>query len=292
MTVKKIRKAVIPAAGFGTRFLPATKTVPKEMMPIVDKPAIQYVIEEAVASGIEEILIITSRYKKCLEDYFDVAYELEHVLVKSGKIKQLEDISSVNKLAHIEYVRQLEAKGLGHAVGMAKSFVGDEAFAVILPDDLVYSEKPCLKQLIDIFEEKKSSVIGVQKVPKEDVSKYGIVDGKAITEKLYEVNGLVEKPTIEEATTDVAIVGRYILTPEIFEKIAETKVGAKGEIQLTDALIGLLKNQSMYACVFDGIRYDTGNTKGYLKAVFDYAMRRDDIKDEYLEFINSRISNI
>lgn len=285
----KIRKAIIPAAGFGTRFLPATKSVPKEMMPVVDKPAIQYVVEEAVASGIEDILIITSRHKKSIEDYFDANPELELALEKGNKIDLLNEIKDVNNLANIHYIRQREAKGLGHAVACAKTFVGNEPFAIILPDDLIYSEIPCLKQMTDLFDKYQTSILGVQRVDYDKVNKYGIVTGKQLSENLYKVDGMVEKPPIDKAPTNIAIVGRYIVTPKIFDILENSKPGALGEIQLTDGLLQLLETQDMYAYVFDGKRYDTGNKKGYLEAVVDYTLRRKDLRDDFINYIKTVI---
>ncbi len=284
--MKKIKKAVIPAAGLGTRFLPATKAVPKEMLPIVDIPTIQYIIEEAVNSGIEDILIITGRNKKPIEDHFDKSYELEYELEKPNKEDLLKLVKDISSLANIHYIRQKEARGLGHAVYCAKSFAGGEPFAVILGDDIVYSEKkPCLKQLIDVFDEYGSTVLGVQTVPHDQVYKYGIVKGEKKSDRLYKVFDLVEKPKVEDAPTDVAVLGRYIITPEIFECIENTAPGAGGEIQLTDALKLLAKKQDIYAFDFEGKRYDAGDKLGFLKATVEYALRRDDLKDEFLKYL-------
>ena len=243
----KVRKAIIPAAGLGTRFLPATKAQPKEMLPIVDKPTIQYIIEEAIASGIEEILIITGRNKKCIEDHFDKSIELEMELAKSGKEDLLELVKDISDMVDIHYIRQKEPKGLGHAIYCAKAFVGNEPFAVMLGDDIVDSEKPCLKQLIDCFSEYKTTILGVQTVPDKDVNKYGIVDGIHIEDRVYKVKDLVEKPSLEDAPSNVAILGRYIITPQIFDILENTKPGKGGEIQLTDALKTLIsKKQCMH----------------------------------------------
>jgi len=255
----KVRKAIIPAAGLGTRFLPATKAQPKEMLPIVDKPTIQYIIEEAVASGIEEILIVTGRNKKCIEDHFDRSVELELELEKSNKDEMLEMVKEISDIADIHYIRQKEPKGLGHAILCARAFVGDEPFAVLLGDDVVDSEVPCLKQLMDCYDEYKTSILGVQTVPKDDVNKYGIVDGLHIEDRVYKVKNLVEKPAIEEAPSNVAILGRYIITPQIFNILEETKPGKGGEIQLTDALETLISQEAMYAYNFEGKRYDVGD---------------------------------
>lgn len=271
---KRIRKAVIPAAGLGTRFLPATKAQPKEMLPIVDKPTLQYIIEEAIDSGIEEILIITGRNKKSIEDHFDRSLELEIELEKSGKKEMLEMVKDISNMVDIHFIRQKEPKGLGHAIHCAKTFVGDDPFAVLLGDDIVYNEgKPCLKQLMDCYSEYKTSVLGVQTVSRENVNKYGIVDGLHIEDRVYKVKGLVEKPSIEEAPTNVAILGRYIITPKIFEILENTKPGKGGEIQLTDALLELMEQEAMYAYDFQGMRYDVGDKLGFLQATVEYALR-------------------
>ena len=284
----KVRKAIIPAAGLGTRFLPATKAQPKEMLPIVDKPTIQYIIEEAVASGIEEILIITGRNKKSIEDHFDKSVELELELEKNGKIKMLEMVREISDMVDIHFIRQKEPRGLGHAISCAKTFVGNEPFAVLLGDDIVYNEgRPCLKQLIDCYNEYKTSILGVQTVNPQDVNKYGIVDGLHIEDRVYKVKGLVEKPSIEEAPTNVAILGRYIITPQIFKILEETKPGKGGEIQLTDALLKLMEEEAMYAYDFEGTRYDVGDKLGFLKATVEYALRREKLRDGFIEYLNS-----
>ena len=284
---KKIRKAIIPAAGLGTRFLPATKAQPKEMLPIVDKPTIQYIIEEAVASGIEEILIITGRSKKCIEDHFDKSVELELELEKSGKEEMLKMVREISDMVVIHFIRQKEPRGLGHAISCAKTFVGNEPFAVLLGDDIVYNEgKPCLKQLIDCYDEYKTSVLGVQTVEAKDVNKYGIVNGIHIEDRVYKVKGLVEKPPVEEAPSNVAILGRYIITPQIFKILEETKPGKGGEIQLTDALLKLIDEEAMYAYDFEGTRYDVGDKLGFLKATVEYALRREDLRDGFIEYLN------
>ena len=285
---KKIRKAIIPAAGLGTRFLPATKAQPKEMLPIVDKPTIQYIIEEAVASGIEEILIITGRSKKCIEDHFDKSVELELELEKSGKEEMLKMVREISDMVDIHFIRQKEPRGLGHAISCAKTFVGNEPFAVLLGDDIVYNEgKPCLKQLIDCYDEYKTSVLGVQTVESKDVNKYGIVNGIHIEDRVYKVKGLVEKPAVEEAPSNVAILGRYIITPRIFKILEETKPGKGGEIQLTDALLNLISEEAMYAYDFEGTRYDVGDKLGFLKATVEYALRREDLRDGFIEYLNT-----
>ncbi|ELC8398746.1 UTP--glucose-1-phosphate uridylyltransferase GalU [Clostridium perfringens] len=285
---KKIRKAIIPAAGLGTRFLPATKAQPKEMLPIVDKPTIQYIIEEAIASGIEEILIITGRSKKCIEDHFDKSVELEMELEKSGKNELLDLVRDISDMVDIHYIRQKEPRGLGHAIHCAKTFVGDEPFAILLGDDVVYNEeKPCLKQLIDCYNEYKTSVLGVQTVPESHVSKYGIVDGKYIEGKVYKVKGLVEKPSVEEAPSNVAILGRYIVTPRIFDILENTQPGKGGEIQLTDALLELMEQEAMYAYDFEGRRYDVGDKLGFLEATVEYALRRPELREGFIEYLNN-----
>lgn len=287
--MKKIKKAIIPAAGLGTRFLPATKAQPKEMLPIVDKPTIQYIVEEAIESGIEDIMIITGRNKRAIEDHFDKSYELESELEKSNKTELLQLVRDISNLANIHYIRQKEAKGLGHAIHCAKSFIGDEPFAVLLGDDIVYSKKPCLKQMIEVFNHYQTSILGVQTVPHDQVSKYGIVAGDRVADRVYKVSGLVEKPSCEEAPTDVAILGRYIITPEIFECLEQTKPGAGGEIQLTDALKTLASNQVMYAYDFEGCRYDVGDKLGFLKATVEYALRRGDLHDDFKAYLGDII---
>lgn len=288
----KVRKAIIPAAGFGTRFLPATKAQPKEMLAIVDKPAIQYIVEEAIKSGIEEILIITGRNKSSIENHFDKSPELEHMLKEKGKTDLLKISEDISNMANIHYVRQKEMKGLGHAVLQAKAFVGNEPFAVLLGDDIVDNDIPCLKQLIDLYEEKNASVLGVQSVNKEDVSKYGIVDGKKIKERTFHVDSLIEKPSVEEAPTNVAILGRYVLSPEIFNVLETTGVGKGGEIQLTDALVELAKKEDMYAYDFIGKRYDTGDKLGFLKATVEFALKHDELNESFKEYIKEIAKNI
>lgn len=282
----KIRKAIIPAAGLGTRFLPATKAQPKEMLPIVDKPTLQYIIEECVASGIEEILIITGRNKKSIEDHFDRSVELEMELEKSGKQEMLEMVREISDMVNIHFIRQKEPRGLGHAILCAKTFVGNEPFAVLLGDDVVYNdEKPCLKQLIDCYGEYKTSVLGVQTVDPNDVNKYGIVGGIHIEDRVYKVKNLVEKPAVEEAPSNVAILGRYIITPRIFEILEETKPGKGGEIQLTDALLQLVKEEAMYAYDFEGRRYDVGDKLGFLQATVEYALRKPELREGFIEYL-------
>jgi UTP--glucose-1-phosphate uridylyltransferase len=289
---KKIRKAIIPAAGLGTRFLPATKAQPKEMLPIVDKPTIQYIIEEAIASGIEEILIVTGRNKKCIEDHFDKSVELEMELAKNHKDELLELVKDISDMVDIHYIRQKEPRGLGHAIHCAKSFVGDEPFAILLGDDIVYtdeSQRPCLKQLMDCYDEYRTSILGVQSVDPENVSKYGIVDGIQIEDRVCKVKGLVEKPSKEDAPSNTAILGRYIVTPKIFEILENTKPGKGDEIQLTDALLELVKSEAMYAYNFEGKRYDVGDKLGFLEATVEYALRKPELRDEFIEYLKSVI---
>ena len=283
----KVKKAIIPAAGLGTRFLPATKAQPKEMLPIVDKPTIQYIIEEAVASGIEEILIITGRNKKCIEDHFDKSVELELELEKSGKEELLELVRYISDMVDIHYIRQKEPKGLGNAIYCAKTFVGNEPFAVMLGDDLVDSEVPCLKQLIDCYSEYQTNILGVQKVKKEDVSKYGIVDGIFIEDRVYKVKDLVEKPVVEEAPSDIAILGRYIITPQIFDILKNTTPGKGGEIQLTDALKKLREEEAIYAYNFEGQRYDVGDKLGFLQANIEFALKKPELRDNFIKYLEA-----
>jgi UTP--glucose-1-phosphate uridylyltransferase len=281
----KIRKAIIPAAGLGTRFLPATKAQPKEMLPIVDKPTLQYIIEEAVESGIEEILIITGRNKKSIEDHFDKSIELELELETKGKYDLLKEVRKISDMVNIHYIRQKEPKGLGHAIYCAKSFIGNEAFAVLLGDDIVHADKPCLRQMIEAYDYYKTSVLGVQEVPLEDVRKYGIVDVEYVEGRVYKVNGLVEKPAVEDAPSNIAILGRYIINPAIFEILEHTQPGKGGEIQLTDALKELAQREDMYAYDFEGRRYDVGDKQGYLEATVEFALRREDLKEEFLKYL-------
>lgn len=283
----KVRKAIIPAAGLGTRFLPATKAQPKEMLPIVDKPTIQFIIEEAIASGIEEILIITGRGKRAIEDHFDRSLELEEELKKKGQESLLAQVRQIAELCNIHYIRQKEAKGLGHAIHCAKAFIGDEPFAVLLGDDIVDAKVPCLKQMINAYDEYQTSILGVQRVAREDVPKYGIVEGKQIDERIYKVKTLVEKPDIDQAPSDVAILGRYIITPAIFKYLENAKPGKNGEIQLTDSLCELAKKEPMYAYDFIGRRYDVGNKLGFLQATVEFALKREDLKDDFEAYLRS-----
>lgn len=284
----KVTKAVIPAAGLGTRFLPATKACPKEMLPIVDKPTIQYIIEEALASGITDILIISGRTKRAIEDHFDRSPELEYNLEEHGKadlLKIVKDIADIN----LHYVRQKEPRGLGHAILCAKAFVGNEPFAVLLGDDVVYNDEyPCLKQLIDVYDATGGSVLGCQTVPKEKVSSYGIVASTPTEDgRVYRVNDMVEKPAVEEAPSQLAVLGRYVINPEIFQILETTKPGKGGEIQLTDALKVLAKMQKMYAYDFIGRRYDVGDKNGYLEATVEYALRRPELADKFKAYLKN-----
>lgn len=287
----KVRKAIIPAAGLGTRFLPATKAQPKEMLPIVDKPTIQYIIEEAVASGIEEILIITGRNKRAIEDHFDKSVELEMELKNKHKDELLKLVDDISNMAEIYYIRQKEPKGLGHAINCAKTFVGNEPFAVMLGDDVVDNDIPCLKQMIDVFDEYKTTILGVQEVSYEDVNKYGIVKGMHIENGVYKVKDLVEKPDKDKAPSNIAILGRYIITPKIFDILEHTKPGKGGEIQLTDALKELLTTEAMYAYTFKGKRYDVGDKLGFLQATVEFALKRDDLKGEFLSYLRNIIDS-
>lgn len=288
---KTVKKAIIPAAGLGTRFLPATKSQPKEMLPIVDKPTLQYIIEEAINSGIEEILIITGRNKKSIEDHFDKSVELELELQQKGKTEMLEMVQEISNMVNIHYIRQKEPKGLGHAIHCAKSFIGDEPFAVLLGDDIVDSDAPCLKQLIDAYDEYKTSILGVQEVAKEDTNKYGILDCKYIEDRVYKVKDMVEKPNVEEAPSNVAILGRYIITPAIFEILENQAPGKGGEIQLTDALKTLAQHEAIYAYNFEGRRYDVGDKLGFLEATIDFALKRDNLRDGLMEYMKNIVKD-
>ena len=281
----KIRKAVIPAAGLGTRFLPATKAIPKEMVPIVDKPTLQYIVEEAAASGIEDILIVTGRTKRAIEDHFDKSYELETELEKKGKLDYLEVLQKISNLANIHYVRQKEAKGLGHAIYCAKFFAENEPFAVLLGDDVVASETPCLKQMIEQYETYQASILGVQTIPESETSKYGIIKGQKIGDRMDHADDMVEKPAPGTAPSNVAVLGRYIISPDIFRCLEQTQPGAGGEIQLTDALRMLAEKEDLYAYDFIGRRYDVGSKQGYLEATVDFALDRPDLHDEFLQYL-------
>ena len=287
MTVKK---AIIPAAGLGTRFLPATKSQPKEMLPIVDKPTLQYIIEEAIESGIEEILIITGRNKKSIEDHFDKSVELELELEQKGKTEMLEMVRNISNMVNIHYIRQKEPKGLGHAINCAKSFIGNEPFAVLLGDDIVDSDTPCLKQLIGAYNEYKTTILGVQEVAKEDTNKYGILSVKHIEDRVYKVKDMVEKPPIDKAPSNIAILGRYIINPSIFEILENQTPGKGGEIQLTDALKTLATQEAIYAYNFEGRRYDVGDKLGFLEATIDFALKRDELRDDLLNYMREVVS--
>lgn len=284
---QKIRKAVFPAAGLGTRFLPATKASPKEMLPLVDKPLIQYVVEEAVASGIESILIVTGRGKSAIEDHFDISFELEQLLRERGKDEILAEARGVSELARISYVRQKEALGLGHAVLQARDFVGDEPFAVMLADDIVDAETPALKQMLRVYEEFDAPVLGTMQVAGEAISRFGVIDAAEVGEGVYKIKDMVEKPPFAEAPSDLAIIGRYILTPDIFDEIERTGRGTGGEIQITDAMRALLKRRPFYAVRFEGTRHDAGDKLGFLIATVEFALKRPDLAPQFKEYLRS-----
>ncbi|HHX74869.1 MAG TPA: UTP--glucose-1-phosphate uridylyltransferase GalU [Firmicutes bacterium] len=288
--MRTIRKAIIPAAGFGTRFLPATKAQPKEMLPLINKPSIQYIVEEAIASGIEDILIITGRNKRAIEDHFDHNVELENFLKKQGKLDEYSEVLKIATMADIHFIRQKEQLGLGHAVLCARCFVGDEPFAVLLGDDIIDNpSKPALLQMVEQYRQYGKTVVGVQPVPTAEVSKYGIISGRQIGEALYELDDLIEKPAPEEAPTNLAIVGRYIIHPEIFAILAETKPGRGGEIQLTDALRELCTKQGMQALALQGERHDIGDKWGYIKAILSFALRSDELRDKLTAFLREQL---
>jgi UTP--glucose-1-phosphate uridylyltransferase len=278
-------KAVIPAAGLGTRFLPATKAQPKEMLPLVDKPAIHYVVKEAVDSGIDDILIITGRGKRAIEDYFDRSIELENLLRAKGDRKQLAEIEEISGMANIHYIRQKEARGLGHAILCAEKHVGDEPFVVLLGDDIVFSKKPCTQQCVELYERYNSPIIAVERVPRHMISSYGVVKGRHVSEKLVLIEDLIEKPSPEKAPSDLGILGRYVLTPDVFKFLQETKPGKNNEIQLTDALRKLNKSREMYAYVIDGKRYDLGNKIDYMKASIECALFRHEMGPELMQYL-------
>ncbi|HHV63586.1 MAG TPA: UTP--glucose-1-phosphate uridylyltransferase GalU [Peptococcaceae bacterium] len=289
--MKKIRKAVIPAAGLGTRFLPATKAQPKEMLPIVDKPTIQYIVEEAVQSGIEDVIIVTGRSKRAIEDHFDRSVELEVYLEKNDKLELLALVKNIGEMVDIHYVRQKEALGLGHAVYSARRFIGNEPFAVLLGDDIIYSAEPCLKQMIRHYELYGSNIIGVQEVPLQDVSKYGIISGRKIGARLFKAENLVEKPRPEEAPeVPLAIMGRYILMPEIFDILGELPPGKGGEIQLTDGLLVLSKTQDVLAYNFEGKRYDVGDKLGFVRATIEFALRHEEIAEPLMDYLEELVT--
>lgn len=283
----KVRKAVFPAAGLGTRFLPATKAQPKEMLPIVDKPIIQYGVEEALAAGCDQIIIITGRGKSAIEDHFDVSYELEKMLEERKKTELLTIVRQISDMIHVAYVRQKEAMGLGHAVLMARELVGNEPFAVLLADDVIDANPPCLKQMIDQFDQTQSSIIATQQVDGPAISAYGVIDAKAVSgnDRLYEVQNMVEKPRLEEAPSNLAIIGRYILTPAIFEVLDRTPLGTGGELQLTDAMRLLLKQEKIYGYRYEGKRHDAGDKLGFLKATVEFALKRSELGPQFREYL-------
>jgi UTP--glucose-1-phosphate uridylyltransferase len=289
--MKRIRKAVFPAAGLGTRFLPATKAQPKEMLPLVDKPLIQYGVEEALAAGCDQIIIVTGRGKQAIEDHFDVSYELEKMLEERGKTDLLGIVRAISDMIHVAYVRQKEALGLGHAVLMARELVGDEPFAVLLADDIIDAPTPCLKQMIGVYEDTGSSVIATQEVPGPAISSYGVLDAAPtdgrFAGRAYEVRNLVEKPKPEEAPSNLAIIGRYILTPRIFDVLERTPTGRGGELQLTDGLRLLLQSEKIYGYRFEGTRYDTGDKLGFLKATVEFALQRDDLGADFRRYLEA-----
>ena len=282
-----INKAVLPAAGLGTRFLPATKAQPKEMLPLVDKPLIQYVVEESVGAGITNVIIVTGRGKTAIEDHFDVSFELERFLEDKGKENELEIVKAISDLVNVSYVRQKEALGLGHAVAVAEPLVGDEAFAVLLGDDLVASDVPCIQQMIEVYEQVKAPVLAVMRVPGDEISSYGVIAATSESESLHRVSRLVEKPPADEAPSDLAIIGRYILTPAIFEHVKKTGADVGGEIQLTNALESLLSETPIYGFEFEGVRHDCGNKLGFLKASVEYALSRSDLGAQFRDYLKS-----
>jgi UTP--glucose-1-phosphate uridylyltransferase len=285
--VQKVRKAVFPAAGLGTRFLPATKASPKEMLPLVDKPLIQYVVEEAVASGIESVIIVTGRGKASIEDHFDVSFELEKLLEERGKLEELKAMRAISEMARVSYVRQQEALGLGHAVLQARDLVGEEPFAVLLSDDIIDSETPALRQLLNVYERYDAPVVAVFQVEGEAISRFGVIDGEEVEEGVYKISDMIEKPPQAEAPSDLAIIGRYILTPDIFDEIEKTRPGAIGEIQITDAMRSLLKKRPFYAVGFKGTRYDAGDKLGFLIATVEFALKHEDLAPEFREYLQS-----
>lgn len=288
--MKKVRKAIIPAAGLGTRFLPATKAQPKEMLPIVDKPTIQYIVEEAVASGIEDILIITGRGKRAIEDHFDHTLEVELLLEQKGNMDLLNVVHNISNMVDIHYVRQKQPRGLGHAVYCARKFIGDEPFAVLLGDDVIVSDTPCLKQLMDVYADVGGSILGVQRVAKSDVNRYGIVEPDGCSDgRTVRVKSLVEKPGVEEAPSDIAVLGRYIIEPEVFSILEKTEPGAGGEIQLTDALRVLAATQPVFAHVFNGKRYDVGDKLGFLQATVEFALSRSDLGPPFAAYLEKLV---
>lgn len=289
--MKKVTKAIIPAAGLGTRFLPATKAMPKEMLPIVDKPTIQYIVEEAIESGIEDIIIVTGKGKRSIEDHFDNAYELEQTLLKKKKFDLLEKVQETSKMVDIHYIRQKEPKGLGHAVWCARKFIGNEPFAVLLGDDIVQAETPCLKQLINVFDKTHSSVIGVKRVPDNETNRYGIIDPELQQGRSYQVKNFVEKPELGTAPSNLAIIGRYVFTPEIFMFLDRQDIGAGGEIQLTDSIHKLNQIQRVFAYEFEGKRFDVGEKLGFIETTIDFALQREDLRDDLLKFMAQKLDS-
>jgi len=284
---QRVRKAVFPAAGLGTRFLPATKASPKEMLPLVDKPLIQYVVEEAVASGVESVIIVTGRGKAAIEDHFDVSFELEKLLEVRGNEAELKAMRTISEMVRVSYVRQQEALGLGHAVLQARDLVGDEPFAVMLSDDIIDSETPALRQLLNVYEKYDAPVIGTMQVAGEAISRFGVIDGEEVSDGVYRINDMVEKPLFADAPSDLAIIGRYVLTPDIFSELEKTRPGAIGEIQITDAMRSLLKQRPFYAVRFDGKRYDAGDKLGFLIATVEFALKHEDLAVEFREYLQS-----
>lgn len=285
----RVKKAVFPVAGLGTRFLPATKSTPKEMLPLIDKPLVQYVVEEAVASGIEQILFVTGRGKRAIEDHFDIAFELESLLYDKGKDLELHQVREIAEMANIFFVRQKEALGLGHAILCAKEFIGDEPFAVLLGDDIIDAQKPCLAQLLEVYESYRAPVLALEQVPMQNISAYGCVRADLLSNRVYEVHDLVEKPPASEAPSDLAIIGRYILTPGIFPILERQEPGKGGEIQLTDAIKSLAGQESIYGCRFEGVRHDCGDKLGFLKATVDMALKRDEFNGDFEAFLRMRL---
>jgi len=284
-----VKKAVFPVAGLGTRFLPATKASPKEMLSLIDKPLVQYVVEEAVAAGIEQILFVTGRGKRAIEDHFDISFELESILHEKGKDDIVKEVRDIAEMVSIFYVRQKQALGLGHAILCAREFVGSDPFAVLLGDDIIDAEKPCLSQLISVFNTYRGSVLALEQVPMENISAYGCVRANALADRIYEVTDLVEKPKEEDAPSDLAIIGRYVLTPEIFPILEKQEPGKGGEIQLTDAILKLSKQQKVYGCQFEGTRHDCGDKLGFLKATIDMALKRDDLGRDLEKYLRARL---
>jgi len=285
----KVKKAVFPVAGLGTRFLPATKSSPKEMLPLIDKPLVQYVVEEAVASGIEQILFVTGRGKRSIEDHFDISVELEAHLYDKGKDRELSRVREISEMVEIFYVRQRQALGLGHAILCAKDFVGNEPFAVLLGDDIIDSDRPCLRQLLDVFESYQGSVLALEKVPMENISSYGCVAANQVSERVFDVVDMVEKPARADAPSDMAIIGRYVLTPRIFSILEDQEPGKGDEIQLTDAILKLTREEKVYGCLFEGLRHDCGDKLGFLKATVDMALKRDEFRSEFEAYLRQRL---